>query len=151
MKALHILVLAEEHRATFILYLRGEVFLRAALVRVKGEIAGYLNDYMGIIEYKDEKDKKINILFHTEDVKVFKKDLRELGKPAKSVLPVGCLVSVDARRVHVVGAKNIEYQVGKYCRAKDNIGGKKKWAQYQGDIFYIKKKICPPPPFPRLF
>jgi hypothetical protein len=27
------------------------------------------------------------------------------------VLPVGCLVSVDARRVHVVGAKNIEYQV----------------------------------------
>jgi len=100
----------EEHRATFILYLRGEVFLRAALVRVKGEIAGYLNDTMGIIEYKDEKDKKINILFHTEDVKIFKKDLREMGKPAKTVLPVGCLVSVDARRVHVVGAKNIEYQ-----------------------------------------
>ena len=102
---------AEEHRATFILYLRGEVFLRAALVRVKGEISGYLNDSMGIIEYKDEKDKKINILFHTEDVKIFRKDLREMGKPAKAVLPVGCLVSVDARRVHVVGAKNIEYQV----------------------------------------
>ena len=63
---------------------------------------------------KDEKDKKINILFHTEDVKIFKKDLREMGKPAKTVLPVGCLVSVDARRVHVVGAKNIEYQV-RYC------------------------------------
>lgn len=104
-------LLSEEHRSTFILYLRGEVFLRAALVRVKGEISGYLNDTMGIIEYKDEKEKKINILFHTEDVKIFRKDLRELGKPAKSVLPVGCLVSVDARRVHVVGAKNIEYQV----------------------------------------
>ena len=43
----------EEHRATFMLYLRGEVFLRAAFVRVKGEVAGYLNEHMGIIEYKD--------------------------------------------------------------------------------------------------
>ena len=39
-------------RATFMLYLRGEVFLRAAFVRVRGEVAGYLNDHMGIIEYK---------------------------------------------------------------------------------------------------
>jgi len=100
----------EEHRATFMLYLRGEVFLRAAFVRVKGEIAGYLNDHMGIIEYKDDNDKKINIFFHTEDVKIFKKDLKEYKKEAKSLLPVGCLVSVDARRVHVVGVKNIEYQ-----------------------------------------
>merc|ERR1711994_49356 len=58
----------------------------------------------------DENDKKINIFFHTDDVKVFKKDIREYGKPAKQILPVGCLVSVDARRVHISGVKNVEYQ-----------------------------------------
>eukprot|EP00088_Acartia_fossae_P032216 TRINITY_DN3300_c0_g1_i1.p1 TRINITY_DN3300_c0_g1~~TRINITY_DN3300_c0_g1_i1.p1 ORF type:complete len:477 (+),score=163.52 TRINITY_DN3300_c0_g1_i1:61-1491(+) len=100
----------EEHRSTFMLYLRGEVFLRAAFVRVKGDVAGYINDKMGIIEYKDEKEKKINIFFHVDDVKLFKKDLREHGRPAKSILPVGSPVSVDARRVHVVGVKNVEYQ-----------------------------------------
>ena len=75
----------EEHRKSFMLYLRGEVFLRAALVRVKCEIAGYLSDNMGIAEHKDENDKKINIFFHTDDVKVFKKDIREYGKPAKQI------------------------------------------------------------------
>ena len=39
-------------RSTFMLYLRGEVFLRAAYVRIKGEVAGYLSEKMGIIEYK---------------------------------------------------------------------------------------------------
>ena len=92
------------------LYLRGEVFLRAALVRVKGEVAGYLNDNMGIIEHKDENDKKINIFFHTDDVMIFKKNIREYNQPAKNLLPVGCLVSVDARRVHISGIKNVEYQ-----------------------------------------
>jgi len=100
----------EEHRKSFMLYLRGEVFLRAALVRVKAEIAGYLSDNIGIAEHKDENDKKINIFFHTDDVKVFKKELREFNKPAKQILPVGCLVSVDARRVHISGVKNVEYQ-----------------------------------------
>ena len=78
----------EEHTKSIILYLRGEEFLRAALVRVKCEIAGYLSDNMGIAEHKDENDKKINIFFHTDDVKVFKKDIREYGKPAKQILPV---------------------------------------------------------------
>ena len=101
----------EEHRKSFMLYLRGEVFLRAALVRVKGEVAGYLSDNMGIIEHKDEKDKKINIFFHTDDVIVFKKNIREYNQSPKQLLPVGCLVSVDARRVHISGIKNVEYQV----------------------------------------
>lgn len=48
----------EEHRKSFMLYLRGEVFLRAALVRVKGEVSGYLNDNIGIVEYEDEDEKK---------------------------------------------------------------------------------------------
>jgi len=100
----------EEHRKSFMLYLKGEVFLRTALVRVKCEIAGYLSDTLGIAEHKDEKENKINIFFHTDDVRVFKKELREFGKPAKQILPVGCLVSVDARRVHISGVKNIEYQ-----------------------------------------
>ena len=101
----------EEHRKSFMLYLRGEVFLRAALVRVKGEVAGYLTDNMGIIEHKDEKDKKINIFFHTDDVFILKKKIREYNKSPKHLLPVGCPVSVDARRVQISGIKNLEYQV----------------------------------------
>jgi len=100
----------EEHRKSFMLYLKGEVFLRAALVRVKCEIAGYLSDNMGIAEHKDENDKKINIFFHTDDVKIFKKECREYNQPCKQLMPVGCLVSVDARRVHISGVKNVEYQ-----------------------------------------
>ena len=100
----------EEHRKSFMLYLRGEVFLRAAMVRVKGEVAGYLTDNMGIIEHKDESDKKINIFFHTDDVMIFKKNIREYNQNAKTLLPVGCLVSCDARRVHISGIKNVEYQ-----------------------------------------
>lgn len=100
----------EEHRKSFMLYLRGEVFLRAALVRVKGEVAGYLTENMGIIEHKDENDKKINIFFNTDDVMIFKKNIREYNQSAKNLLPVGCLVSCDARRVHISGIKNVEYQ-----------------------------------------
>jgi len=100
----------EEHRSTFMLYLRGEVFLRAAFVRVKGEVTGYLNDKLGIVEYKDSNDKKTQIFFHIDDVRVFKRNIKDFKQPAKEVLPVGCAVSVDARRVHVVGVKNIEYQ-----------------------------------------
>ena len=58
----------EEHRKSFMLYLREEVFLRLALMRVKCEIAGYFSDNMGIAEHKDENDKKTNIFFHTDGV-----------------------------------------------------------------------------------
>ena len=78
---------------------------------MKGEVAGYLTETTGIIEYTDEEDKKINIVFHSDDVKIFKKDVHRFGKPLKKILPVGCLVSVDARRVHVKDIKNVEYQV----------------------------------------
>ena len=101
----------QAHRKSFLLYVKGDVFLRAALVRVKGEVAGYLTETTGIIEYTDEEDKKINIVFHSDDVKIFKKDVHRFGKPLKKILPVGCLVSVDARRVHVNDVKNVEYQV----------------------------------------
>jgi len=62
----------EEHRKSFMLYLRGEVFLRAALVRVKGEISGYLNDNIGIVDY-DDGDKKHHVFFHVEDVKLIRR------------------------------------------------------------------------------
>jgi len=100
----------EENRKTFMLYIRGEVFMRVSLVRVLAEVAGYLTDELGILEYKDEKDVKYNILFHSDDVKIFKKDVRSYKKPVKKVLPVGCLVSVDARSVHISGVKNVHYQ-----------------------------------------
>jgi len=100
----------EENRKTFMLYVRGEVFMRVSLVRVRAEVAGYLTDELGILEYKDEKDAKYNILFHSNDVKIFKKDVRDYKKPVKKVLPVGCLVSVDARSVYISGVKNVPYQ-----------------------------------------
>merc|ERR1712112_608392 len=100
----------EEHRKSFMLYLRGEVFLRAALVRVKGELSGYLNENIGIVDYKDEKDDTHHIFFHVDDVKLFKKDLKEYKKSAKALMPVGITLSVDARRVHISGVKGIEYQ-----------------------------------------
>ena len=100
----------EENRKTFMLYIRGEVFMRVSLVRVLAEVAGYLTDEMGILEYKDDKDVKHNILFHTDDVKIFKKDVRSYKQPAKRIFPVGCLVSVDARSVHISGVKNVPYQ-----------------------------------------
>merc|ERR1711971_561138 len=100
----------EEHRKSFMLYLRGEVFLRAALVRVKGELSGYLNENIGIVDYKDEKDDTKHIFFHVDDVKLFKKDLKDYKKSAKQLMPVGITLSVDARRVHISGVKGIEYQ-----------------------------------------
>jgi len=100
----------EEHRKTFMLYIRGEVFMRVSLVRVLAEVAGYLTDNLGILEYKDEDRGKVNILFHTDDVKIYKKDIQHYKKPAKKILPVGCLVSTDARNIHISGVKNINYQ-----------------------------------------
>jgi len=100
----------EENRKSFMLYLRGEVFLRAALVRVKGELAGYLSENIGIVDYKDEKDDTHHIFFHVDDVKLFKKDLKDYKKSAKQLMPVGITLSVDARRVHISGVKGIEYQ-----------------------------------------
>merc|ERR1712147_104254 len=46
----------------------------------------------------------------TDDVMIFKKNIREYNQSAKNLLPVGCLVSCDARRVHISGIKNVEYQ-----------------------------------------
>ena len=54
----------EDHRNTFMLYVRGEVFMRASLVRVQAEVAGYITDKMGILEYTDEERRKKNIVFH---------------------------------------------------------------------------------------
>ena len=113
----------QAHRKSFLLYVKGDVFLRAALVRVKGEVAGYLTETTGIIEYTDEEDKKINIVFHSDDVKIFKKDVHRFGKPLKKILPVGCLVSVDARRVHVNDVKNVEYQVTEISCCKFKLVG----------------------------
>ena len=45
------------------------MFLRAALVRVKGEMAGYLSDSIGIVDYKDGEDTK-HIFFHVDGEKL---------------------------------------------------------------------------------
>ena len=42
----------EENRKSFMLYVKGEVFIRVSLVRVRAEVAGYLTDNIGILEYE---------------------------------------------------------------------------------------------------
>jgi len=100
----------EDNRKTFMLYVQGEVFIRLSLMRVKAEVAGYLSDNLGIIEYTDENKDKHNILFHADNVKIFKKDMSHYRGPCKRNLPVGCLVKVDARRIHMSEVKNVNYQ-----------------------------------------
>ena len=100
----------KEHRKSCIFYLQGKVFLNVNPIRVKFEITKYLSNNMEVAKYKDEDDKKINIFFHIDDTCVFKKDIHEYSKPAKQILPMGCLRSIDARRVHIYGMKNEEYQ-----------------------------------------
>ena len=78
-------------------------------MRVRAEVAGYLSDSVGILEY-EEGDKKHKILFHANDVKIFTKNVEFYRGPCKKNLPVGCSVTCDARRVHIAGVKNVEYQ-----------------------------------------
>ena len=88
----------EENRKSFMLYVKGDVFLRVSLMRVRGEVAGYLTDDIGIIEYYDDRKEKINILFHSSDVRIFKKEIHHFKGPCKRNVPVGLTVVVDARR-----------------------------------------------------
>jgi len=101
-------------RNTFMLFLRGEVFLRCALVRVKGTVIGYINDEIGVVECHNEKGEKVNVFFNTEDVWIFRKPLKfyqyHYDTPAPKLLPVGLSVSVDARSVHIQGVRNLPYQ-----------------------------------------
>jgi len=101
-------------KRTFMLYLRGEVFLRCAMVRVKGMIVGYITDQIGVIECMDKNKDKVNVFFHTEDVWIFRKPLkvyqRHYDTPATQLLPVGLNISVDARSVNIPGVRNLPYQ-----------------------------------------
>jgi len=104
----------ENSRKTFMLYLKGEVFLRCALVRVKGKVVGYLNNQLGILECMDQSQEKFQVFFSTDDVLIFKKPLRMFedayDTPATRLLPVGLNVSVDARTVRIQGAPEVRYQ-----------------------------------------
>ena len=116
----------EENRKSFMLYVKGEVFIRVSLVRVRAEVAGYLTDNIGILEYEvklpsqaksyflrydfKEDNSKHNILFHADDVMIFKKEVASFRGPCKKNLPVGCTVKVDARRIHIADVKNVHYQ-----------------------------------------
>jgi len=91
------------------LYLRGEVFLRVALVRVKAKVVGYLTEDIGVLEVKDGEGIK-KAVFNTNDVKLFRKDLAEFDARPRHLIPVGLTVSIDARRVHITGVRDIEYQ-----------------------------------------
>lgn len=100
----------KEHRDTFLLYLRGEVFLHMSLVRVKGKIMGYLSPRIGIVEVIDQDNTKQNVVFHEDDVRIFKKNIHHWNRDLVEILPVGLSISLDARRIHIPGVKNLVYQ-----------------------------------------
>ena len=104
----------ENQRNNFVFYLKGDVFLRCALVRVKGEVIGYTSDKIGIIECTLENRERVKVLFNTEDVRIFRRPLemyeRTYCTPGTKLLPVGLSVSVDAREINIPGARSIAYQ-----------------------------------------
>ena len=50
---------------------------RAALVKVKGTVVGYLSSHLGVIEVADQEGRRRSVLFHTDDVWVFRKPLAQ--------------------------------------------------------------------------
>ena len=79
----------EVNRVSFMRYVKGEDFLRVALMRVPGEVAGYVSDDIGIIKYynnnNNNEEKEISILFHSSDVRIFKKSLDRYRGSCKKV------------------------------------------------------------------
>ena len=77
----------EVNRVSFMRYVKGEDFLRVALMRVQGEVAGYVSDDIGIIKYNNNnnEEKEISILFHSSDVRIFKKSLDRYRGSCKKV------------------------------------------------------------------
>ena len=59
---------------------------------------------------KEDNGEKHNILFHADNVLIFKKEVASYRGPCKKNLPVGCTVKVDARRIHMADVKNVHYQ-----------------------------------------
>jgi len=101
----------EAERNNFMLYLRGEVFIRAALVKVKGTVIGYLTPEVGIIEVRDSNGETKKVAFHIHDVWVYKKPLLQYNSQSTSaLLPVGLNCSVDAREVTIPGVPQVDYQ-----------------------------------------
>lgn len=109
-----------QNRDSFMQYLNNDVFMRVALVRAKAQVMGYINDQVGILALKEGGAVK-NVLFHTDNVLVFKKPLSAYYQmsvmqngycttSAKQLLPIGLNVSIDARKIHINGMRDISYQ-----------------------------------------
>jgi len=88
----------EKHVKVFMLYLRGEVFMRVSMVRVKGQILGYLNQNLGLLEVKDKEEKRRKVLFHLDSAVIFRSPAGHWRHVERShLLPPGLRVSVDVR------------------------------------------------------
>jgi len=100
----------DEHRKTFLLYVRGEVFTPMAFCRVRGQVEGYLNEDIGLIKVEDENKKVERVFFTSQDVIIYKKGIEQLQMPVYEALPVGLHVYVDARKCHIVRGCELRYQ-----------------------------------------
>jgi len=111
-----------QNRDSFMHHLNDDDFMRVALVRAKAQVLGYINDQVGILRLSQKEDGAYKkVLFHTDNVLVFKKPLSQYYQmstiqhgrcttSAKQLLPIGLNVSIDARILRMNGMRDISYQ-----------------------------------------
>lgn len=101
-------VTSDQHKAElkkdfegFLSHIKENRFLPIALVRARGQIVGYLNHKIGIIETEDGRRPNCRVLFHSSDVYLFKNPVALSGRrdPIDVLLPVGLKISFDARSI----------------------------------------------------
>jgi len=102
----------DDHRKTFLLYVRGEVFTPMAFCRVRGVVEGYLNDDIGLIKVEDDKKNVETVFFTSQDVIIYKRGIGVdgLDVPVYEAMPVGLHVYVDAKRCHILRGCELKYQ-----------------------------------------
>ena len=85
----------------FLSHVKHNRFLPMALVRAQGQIVGYLNHKIGVIQTQAGQRPNSRVLFHSSDVYLYKLPLSASGvkQAIDVVLPVGLNVSFDARSV----------------------------------------------------
>ena len=76
-------------------------FLPMALVRARGQVLGYLNHKIGLLQTNDGLHPGAKVLFHTSDIYMFRQPLATVKQknPVDMLVPVGLRVAFDARKV----------------------------------------------------
>ena len=88
----------QEHREEFLSFAESGAFIELGLCRVKGYIIGYFSDVIGVIQVSEGEMKHSRVLFHKDDVYLFREKLKDRDDLAY-VMPIGLHVYVDAKSI----------------------------------------------------